>query len=1225
MPRCKHLKLIGETYGGGSLYECEVDKIRVGSPRASICIGCKNYTPIKEQRETYNTLSKTTDREKQQVDQDLKAKNKRTEEVYMQEEFYDFRAGDIVKVDGLVGIFKVISIQKLKNYRLFELLSLKDNQLRKIVSPPYRLRIVLSPIELLKKEKFDPSYKFNLLVEANHLSLSYSYEPLLSLSTTKLHILPHQVEAVYRMLDHFEPRFLLADDAGLGKTIMAGMLIQELKLRKRVNRVIIIVPAALQYQWRRELREHFKQQFVIFNSNYINYHNQNYPRTNPWENVNYVITSMDYIKRETVLMDLRHVTWDLAIFDEAHKLAAHKFGSSEMRTKRYALGETIRDQTKSLLLLTATPHSGESYAFFKLVSLLDPYIFVSESDLNRDKLKRIMIRRLKEDVFTLEGKSLFPERESKTITVYFSEEEKELYEQVTNYAQYYFNLAKASRNRGVSFAMTILQKRMASSICAIKQSLRNRLGRLETLLQEGVQQVSSQERLNYLIRLEEEGLDFDDLDEEEQEKLLKEYEVLTLASNPEELRREITHLEELIKLADSVTRDSKAEHLMTFIDTILKEDPQEKILIFTEYRDTLSDLINRFKKQGFKLAVIHGGMRMPDRTRQEEVFKSKDVQIMVATDAAGEGLNLQFAHIMVNYELPWNPNKLVQRIGRLHRYLQNKKVFVYNLLVQDTIEGRIFQKLMDKIEIIKQEIGDRVFDVLGILMSEIKINDLVMETIGKSSEWVATVEKAEEKIDEAKRMVIEKLDKISLIRDKLDLSSIKELIEQFRELLISDGEIERFVVTFFSHHDGKLKALDTQGIFSIKLPKQFKSDKEIMESLYIMGSERKNEKWISFKRPLSLTFSKDKSGLEIRYVALGHPLINKIIRTCINSEFGGKATIKRDPKGRTGLLLAFKNKILTSRGETRNEKLSLFFYDKDAKNVEEIDPTGIWEFEDVTYPMRIKLPPLNFINEGYEKAEEKDIELLNDLLNGVKEKVKREVDVKRTDIQRSYNFKINELTESHETIRNEYRQLNLLSNEEERMRRSRTRASRIGRVEAEIKRLSESTTEKVSELDREEELIYEAPELIATALVIPKRTSRGTAERKRENIKKIEEAGMRFAMDYEEKQGREPQDVSKQFKGYDILSEDKTKKRYIEVKSFAETGSLEITSHEWLVADKLKEDYWLYIIEHALIPKDRKLYTIQNPSQTLSDVANWKSFLEYKIVIDLWKDHAQST
>ena len=481
---------------------------------------------------------------------------------------------------------------------------------------------------------------------------------------------------------------MIADDPGAGKTIMAGLILKELKLRNLAKRILIVAPGHLKDQWRRELKEKFDEKFVVLDRNTFNAHYGE----NPWEKNDQVITSIDFAKQEEILASLSSVHWDLVIVDEAHKMSAYKYGTKIARTQRYKLGEVLSKTSNHLLFLTAIPHKGDPENFRLFLDLLMPGFFLSpkmveESLKNRDN--PLFIRRLKEDLKNFEGKPIFTRRFPKTIKFFLSEEEKDLYNEVSRYVIEQYNKAlQLDKKRNVAFALVILQRRMASSAYALLKSLERRKARLEKILK------GEEKQRDIVIDYEE----IDDLEEKERWKKEEEWESVTVAKDPEELKREIKILENLIEKAKAVIEgehEVKLRELKAAIEEgfnkIREMNGKPKILIFTESKDTLEYLVKKISSWGYKVNFIHGGMNIDERIKAEKVFRD-ETKVMVATEAAGEGINLQFCHIMINYDIPWNPNRLEQRMGRIYRYGQQKDVYIFNLVAKDTREGKILEK-----------------------------------------------------------------------------------------------------------------------------------------------------------------------------------------------------------------------------------------------------------------------------------------------------------------------------------------------------------------------------------------------------------------------------------------------------------------------------------------------------------------------------------------------------
>ena len=564
-------------------------------------------------------------------------------------------------------------------------------------------------------------FEFFLGIEAKRIRFAYQFDPFWAVNVSQIDALPHQIEAVYYyILKNPKIRFLLADDPGAGKTIMAGLLLKELKYRGLVERTLIIVPGHLKDQWQRELKEKFNESFFFVNREVLR---SGWGR-NLWEEENQIITSMDFAKQEDVLVGLAEAYWDLVIVDEAHKMSAYKYGEKIQKTERYELGRVISRNSKFLLFLTATPHRGDPENFRLFLDLLEPDLFANVSLLEesvKNKENRLFLRRLKEDLKDFDNTPLFPPRKVETPPCRLNDEEMLLYNKVTEYVREYYQTALKKEKRSVAFALMILQRRLASSIHAIRKSLERRKKRLEELLELG--RIKQEE-----ISINEDFLE--DLPEKERWKQEELLEKLTSAETLEELKQEINKIEELVKLAKDLEQkevETKVKILKSVMEPL--RESKEKLLIFTESRDTLEYLVKKIREWGFSCSYIHGGMDLDKRIQAEHEFRDV-TQIMVATEAAGEGINLQFCWLMVNYDIPWNPNRLEQRMGRIHRYGQQHEVHIYNLVATNTIEGKILKKLFDKLEEIRAQLGsDRVFDVIGDIVPTKSLKDLIQEAI----------------------------------------------------------------------------------------------------------------------------------------------------------------------------------------------------------------------------------------------------------------------------------------------------------------------------------------------------------------------------------------------------------------------------------------------------------------------------------------------------------------
>jgi SNF2 family DNA or RNA helicase len=515
------------------------------------------------------------------------------------------------------------------------------------------------------------------------------------------------------MLSRQPLRFLLADDPGAGKTIMAGLLIKELLVRGDVQRCLIVCPGSLVEQWQDGLDKRFHLPFEILTNDTFEA-----ARTGNWFHENpLAIARLDKLSRnETVQAKLDQTDWDLVICDEAHKLSATFFGGEIKYTKRYRLAQRLSGLTRHFLLMTATPHNGKEEDFQLFMGLLDADRFEGRfrDGVHQVDTSDLMRRLAKEQLLKFDGTPLFPERIATTVPYALSDAEAALYQQVTAYVREEFNradaLAEAGRKGTVGFALTSLQRRLASSPEAIYQSLRRRRERLEKRIQEerllkrGAD--ARLDRLADLPALSEDDLDdLDDAPDSEQEAI--ETQVIdqaTAAQTIAELEAEIAILVRLEALALQLRRSSKdrkwdeLSHLLQSDAMFDAQGQRRKLVLFSEHRDTLNYLVDRIRTllgRAEAIVIIHGGIGREERLNVQEAFRNDPtVQILIATDAAGEGINLQRAHLMVNYDLPWNPNRLEQRFGRIHRIGQTEVCHLWNLVAHETREGEVYERLL---------------------------------------------------------------------------------------------------------------------------------------------------------------------------------------------------------------------------------------------------------------------------------------------------------------------------------------------------------------------------------------------------------------------------------------------------------------------------------------------------------------------------------------------------
>ena len=711
----------------------------------------------------------------------------------------------------------------------------------------------LDVVEQGRPWSFDgDGHLFRLVSEAHRIRLAHLFDPVLAVHTSLVDPLPHQIMAVYEAMLPRQPlRFLLADDPGAGKTIMAGLLIKELIIRGDLQRCLVVCPGSLAEQWQDELYRRFHLPFDILTNDKLEA-----ARTGNWFLENpLVIARLDKLSRnEDVQQKLQapDCRWDLVICDEAHKLSATFFGGEIKYTRRYRLGQLLAPLTRHFLLMTATPHNGKEEDFQLFLALLDGDRFEGRfrDGVHQVEVSDLMRRMVKENLCKFDGTPLFPERIAHTVPYRLSTTEVHLYKAVTDYVREEFNRAEALQNDKragtVGFALTILQRRLASSPEAIYQSLRRRRERLEKrcreleLLQRGAAAMAMATAVPTL-----DAEDVEDLEEApDHEVAAAEEEILdqaTAARTIDELKAELTTLGRLEALAGTVRRsgeDRKWRELAGLLSVIftpaaignqMAEDPapygsdatppptpspRQKLVIFTEHRDTLSYLDTRVSTLlGRKEAVvvIHGGMGREERLKAQESFRhDPEVQVLLATDAAGEGINLQRAHLMVNYDLPWNPNRLEQRFGRIHRIGQTEVCHLWNLVAEETREGDVYRTLLEKLDQARQALGGQVFDVLGTLQFEGRpLRDLLLEAIryGERPEVRAKLTQAiANAVDRPQLQAL--LEERALAHDAMDASRVarvREEMERAEARRLQPHYIESFFLEAFKQLGGNAR------------------------------------------------------------------------------------------------------------------------------------------------------------------------------------------------------------------------------------------------------------------------------------------------------------------------------------------------------------------------------------------------------------------------------------
>ena len=672
---------------------------------------------------------------------------------------------------------------------------------------------------------------------------------------------------------------------------MAGLLIEELKIRGLIKRTLIVAPANLSFQWQRELKDKFRENFEIIRSDVLR---ANYG-SNPWQEKNQVITSISWVSRiEDANESLLRSQWDLIVVDEAHKMSAY---SSDKKTLAYQLGEALSARTDHYLLMTATPHKGNPDNFCLFLELLDRDVYGDvrslEEAINRREAP-FYLRRVKEALVTFPDpdtgkvKMLFTKRNVQTTEFQIDDEEWDFYDALTRYVENQSIKAASDdspRGRALGFTMAMLQRRFASSVYAVRRSLERMMEKREKILSNP--EAYRQEQITRKL-----PDDFEDLPEEEREEIIAQLEDVVASVDPAALREEILQLGKLIAQARELEDREVERKLVVLKDVLTKhgvfKDPKMKLLLFTEHKDTLDYLagdgkdgrpLGKLVKWGLSITQIHGGMKIGDhdypgtRIYAEREFR-ENCQVLVATEAAGEGINLQFCWFMINYDIPWNPVRLEQRMGRIHRYGQEKDCLILNFVSTNTREGRVLQKLFERIKAIEEDLDPRrtgtVFNVLGDVFSSNQLERMLRDMYARNLTEEVIKSRIVEQVDTDRFRKITHSALEGLAKRELNLSAILGKSAEAKERRLVPEVVEEFF----------LQAAPLAGIY----PKGIQKDKHtyrigrIPRNLWPVG-ERLEPRFGKLGREYKqVTFDKkfltDDPTLE--WVTPGHPLFESV-------------------------------------------------------------------------------------------------------------------------------------------------------------------------------------------------------------------------------------------------------------------------------------------------------------------------------------------------------------
>ncbi len=1062
-----------------------------------------------------------------------------------------------------------------------------------------------------------------LVAEGERLAFGHQANPAFAIETALIDPLPHQRIAVYQhLLPQARLRFLLADDAGAGKTIMAGLYVREMLARRLIRRVLVVPPAGLVGNWKRELQTLFNLSFEIVSG-------ADTRAGNPFrgETGDLVIVSVDTLRQETAFRRLGEPgvePYDLVVFDEAHKLAADREPDFTIRrTDRYKLAEALAGVStdderwvlpwscRHVLLLTATPHMGKDFPYYCLWRLLEPEAlptYEAFAAYPAHARRFHFLRRTKEEMVRFDGSRIYPPRVSDTLSYDLTpgvDGEQELYDRTTEYIQEHYNSARFLNRSAARLAMSVFQRRLASSTYALLRSFERRLDKLNDLI-DAVEsgRMAPDEMARRQRQLEvKDVLDLETGDEEQAHDGQEENEAAEdralgafAAVNLIDLRREREQVRRLLDLArrvDARGDESKFDKLSEAL-----RDPQfrkEKVLIFTEHRDTLDFLCRRLQGLGFtgQVAHIHGGMDYREREDQVAFFRKEvsesGARFLVATDAAGEGINLQFCWLMINYDIPWNPARLEQRMGRIHRYNQkHDPVVILNLVAGKTREGRVMKVLLDKMERIRKELrSDKVFDVIGRLFEGVSIRDYMAQALA----GLAELEQLEGRLTEGQVAALAERERRLYgdggdVRGRLQEQAEQAAVENWRRLL--PGYVRRFLANAAPRLGLRIEG-DLDKTFGLR-PGGERPDplRPLLDSYGLRGP-----------RPLTLAKPPGVNGHV--FLRPGEPLFDRL-RACFCERFAEAARqggVFVDPYARRPYLFHLARVSVRRRAEPRFPGLG-------REEVLETTLVGLRQEEGGALA-ECALEQLLLLKGGAGvPAGARELAAAaaswcrvaaNVLVQTARERAERrrrkieETVGERADfVARGYAYQAAELAAARTRLA-------------ERVRAGDSRArGELERVKKRQQALAARKEQALAALRGEPELVEPGEvTLLAHALVVP---SDDPADRIRHD-EQVEALAMRVAGDHERAAGARVRDVSTSagatdaglapYPGFDLLSDRPGgERRAIEVKGRAGTGEVELTENEWVQACNHRDRYWLYVVYDCATPFPR-LVRVRDP------------------------------
>ena len=1066
--------------------------------------------------------------------------------------------------------------------------------------------------------KGDPD-KFVLFAEAERINSAYQFDPLFAINCSVVDPLPHQVEAVYKyLLPQPKIRFLLADDTGAGKTIMTGLLLKELLMRRIVERVLIVTPGGLTKQWQEdEMGVKFNIPFNLVNRDVFS------SEPTVFQTNDRIVASIDFICRDDIMQVVAKTTWDMVIFDEAHKLSAYEYGEKIYKSKRYEAAHILSQQCEHLLLLTATPHRGRKDTFKRLLQLLDEDIFATADlatervrELSMNGANKFFIRRLKEDMKDWNGQALYKDRHTKTTSYNLTPDEKRLYDAVTIYLTQRKKEANETRNIHVSLALQVMQRRLVSSIFAIRNTLQKRWLALQGLTDELDKNPTLWKQRIKFEELDVTNIDdLDELDDEERDALdnimadPKKLKLFTTAKSLSEIKAEAGEVKSLYEMANALYNQQQEEQKYKELKKLLTSEgviDGEKLVIFTEHKDTLLYLQERLTNNGYHVATIHGGMSVDERRVSQCRFMTPDVQILICTDAAGEGINLQFCRLLINWDIPWNPNRLEQRMGRIHRYGQKSDVLVFNMVASNTREGQVLKKLLTKLDIIREQLGDdRVYDVIQDVLKGVSLDSIISSVLnGQESDLDLFIDKDAKDLGDLFTQSINNQNK-AIAHSTVDYKDARRLKEDSDERRLQPIYIRLFFERAFKYLGGQYNEI-ADGIYQItyipdaivsRLKEQYKIYAENLTSLYFFFDKSK------FLEYQSSTAQYGKAHY------INPDVAQRLMAT--KSDEMLKGTVLVSPEDKHPYFAFFvKNQIQDNRptqsGEPNisNELLTLICQ-QEYGAFQQTSPAKLLDL----------CPPVEFAKEIVppEPANENDVvewayaNQTEPLLEATEKMVRDDTESRREYLQTAFQQIILDIQGEINELQNK-----ILFSDDEKVQQKL--AMKNARYQALIVRKQE----RLAQMDNMVELFPVEPEVLGCAYVVPLNQVeyRQTFGMSRDD--EVEAIAMRVAMDYESAHGRKTTDVSKDNVGYDVKSIDPLgNKRYIEVKGRAGTDGVMLSENEINRLAQLGTKAWLYIVTECRsdVPQ---LNIINDPARRLRFEQKTKG-VQFYLPLDEWQ------